>query len=122
MTAEASSTADVESGTTANAEQIALALTGITLGRSYPATIPECPHCHEKKVMTKLDTHATLGTYLMCVVLGILSLFILWWIPLILDSVSVSELNSFWCESDTLPGIALYCFLTIILILIQSKC
>eukprot|EP00578_Thalassiosira_sp_NH16_P005004 CAMPEP_0181129688 /NCGR_PEP_ID=MMETSP1071-20121207/29457_1 /TAXON_ID=35127 /ORGANISM="Thalassiosira sp., Strain NH16" /LENGTH=78 /DNA_ID=CAMNT_0023215695 /DNA_START=126 /DNA_END=359 /DNA_ORIENTATION=- len=78
MTAEASSTPDVESGTTANAEQIALALTGITLGRSYPATIPECPHCHEKKVMTKLDTHATLGTYLMCVVLGILSLFILW--------------------------------------------
>ncbi|KAL7550814.1 hypothetical protein ACHAWF_015691 [Thalassiosira exigua] len=38
--------------------------------------------------MTKVNTHATAATYIMCVVLGILSVLILWWIPLVLDSVS----------------------------------
>jgi hypothetical protein len=72
---------------TATPEEIAAALSGITLGRSFPATLPECPHCHKKNVLTKLDTHATSGTYIMCVVLGIFSALMLWWIPLVLDSV-----------------------------------
>ena len=85
MAGEASG--DVECGTATPAE-VAAALSGIKLGRSYPATLPECPHCHKKKVQTKLNTYATGGTYAMCVVVGIFSALILWWIPMILDSVS----------------------------------
>ena len=79
--------ADVETGTT-TPEQIAAALIGITLGRTFPVTLPECPHCKKKNVMTVLDTHCVAMTYFLCVILGILSCLVLWWIPLILDSVS----------------------------------
>jgi hypothetical protein len=79
--------ADVETGTT-TPEQIAAALNGITLGRTFPITLPECPHCKKKNVMTVLDTHCVAMTYFLCVILGILSCLVLWWIPLILDSVS----------------------------------
>ena len=78
--------ADVESGT-ATPEEIKAALSGITLGRTYPVTIPKCPYCHKKNVMTKLNTHATGGTYAMCVILGICSCLVFWWLPLVLDSV-----------------------------------
>ena len=40
---------DVESGT-ATPQEIAAALSGITLSRSFPATLPECPFCHKKNV------------------------------------------------------------------------
>lgn len=79
---------DVERGTATTAD-VAAALSGITLGRSYPATLPECPHCHKRNVSTKVNTHATGGTYAMCVAVGIFSALILWWIPLILDSVGL---------------------------------
>jgi hypothetical protein len=79
---------DVETGKAkADAATAAAALAGIQLGRTFPVTIPECPHCHKKDVMTKLDTHATWETYVVCVVLGILSCLVLWWLPLVLDSV-----------------------------------
>ena len=85
MAGEAAS-GDVESGTATPAE-VAAALSGVTLGRSYPATIPECPYCHKRKVQTRINTHATAGTYAICVVAGIFSAMILWWSPLIMDSV-----------------------------------
>mmetsp|Transcript_20699 Transcript_20699/g.48615 ORF Transcript_20699/g.48615 Transcript_20699/m.48615 type:complete len:121 (+) Transcript_20699:182-544(+) len=81
---------DVERGTATTAD-VAAALSGITLGRSYPATLPECPHCHKRNVSTKVNTHATGGTYAMCVAVGIFSALILWWIPLILDSCKKTD-------------------------------
>ncbi|KAL3781544.1 hypothetical protein HJC23_000029 [Cyclotella cryptica] len=79
---------DVETGEAkADAAKVGAALEGIELGRSFPVTIPECPHCHKKNVMTKLNTHATWETYVTCVVLGIISCLVLWWLPLVLDSV-----------------------------------
>lgn len=42
-------TPDVESGT-ATPREIAAALSDITLGRSFPVTLPECPFCHKKNV------------------------------------------------------------------------
>ena len=92
-TAAAAAPPDVESNT-ATPEEITAALNGITLGRTFPVTLPECPHCKKKNVMTKLDTHATSGTYIMCVVLGIFSALILWWIPLVLDSVSLFSIET----------------------------
>ena len=86
---------DVESGEAkADAITAAAALAGIEFGRTFPVTIPECPHCHKKNIMTKLYTHATWGTYVMCVVLGILSCLVLWWLPLVLDSVRVRRVLS----------------------------
>lgn len=98
----AAASTDVECGT-ATPEELAAAISGITLGRSFPATLPECPHCHKKNVMTKLNTHCTGGTYAMCVVLGIFSALILWWIPLVLDSVSSCAVKYFQVllQSDT---------------------
>lgn len=77
---------DVETGTP-TPEEVSAALNGVTLGRSFPVTLPECPFCKKKNAMTVLDTHATSGTYIMCVFLGVISALILWWIPLVLDSV-----------------------------------
>ncbi|KAL7521305.1 hypothetical protein ACHAWX_005979 [Stephanocyclus meneghinianus] len=91
---------DVETGkTTADAATAAVALAGIELGRTFPVTIPECPHCHKKNVMTKLDTHATWETYVACIVLGILSCLVLWWLPLVLDSVRIHR-DSFFLVSQ----------------------
>ena len=88
MTEQTQTPVDIETATP-TPEELSAALSGITLGRSFPATLPECPYCKKKNVITKLDTHATSGTYMMCVFLGIVSALILWWIPLVLDSVSV---------------------------------
>jgi hypothetical protein len=85
-TAATNTTLDTQSRT-ATPEEIAVALSGVTPGRTFPVTLPECPHCKKKNVTTKLDTHATSGTYAMCVVSGIFSALVLWWIPLVLDSV-----------------------------------
>jgi hypothetical protein len=96
--AESNPTTDVETGTP-TPEEVSAALNGVILGRSFPVTLPECPYCKKKNVMTVLDTHATSGTYIMCVFLGIISALILWWIPLVLDSVRfvVYECYLQWC-------------------------
>ncbi|KAL3764647.1 hypothetical protein ACHAWO_010451 [Cyclotella atomus] len=95
--AESNPTTDVETGTP-TPEEVSAALNGVILGRSFPVTLPECPYCKKKNVMTVLDTHATSGTYIMCVFLGIISALILWWIPLVLDSCKKTDHKCSKCE------------------------